>query len=96
MANDTRTPSGIIIALVCAGLVLGSLWMIIDGVRTGAWIQGAAALLSMPFFLVGAIGGLLGPDRLPEKSIADLIGWTAVDRVLSRPIRDWWSAPERP
>jgi len=91
MPTPERTPPGIALGLACAVFVIGSAWMLVDGVRTGAWLQSAAALLSIPFFLVGAVGGLLGPDRLPEKSIAELVGWPVVDRALNRPIREWFT-----
>lgn len=91
MSTFDRTRPGVVLGLVCAGFALGSLWMLVDGVRTGAWLQSAAALLSIPFFLVGAVGGLLGPDRLPEKCMAELVGWPVVERALNRPIREWFT-----
>lgn len=86
-----RTPVGIVLGLICAGFASGSLWVLVDGVRTGAWLQSVTALLSLFFFAIGAVGGLLGADRLPEKSIADLVGWPVAERALNRPVREWFT-----
>lgn len=77
------------IGLVCAALFLGGAWLIVDEVGAGRWFAALVTTFAMMFFAVGAIGGLLGAERLPDKSIAELVGWPVVERALNRPVRDW-------
>jgi hypothetical protein len=93
MRNSTsgRTPAGIVLGLICAALFVGGAWVLVGDVGAGRWFGVIVTLVAMVFFAVGAIGGLLGAERLPENSIAELVGWPTVERVLNRPLRDWFT-----
>lgn len=91
-----RTPAGVAIGLICGALFIGGAWIAIDGVLDGSWFGALAAVVAMVFFAVGAVGGLLGAERLPDRSIEDLMGWTSVSRALDRPVRDWFTPGRSP
>ncbi len=77
--------------VIFAGLFIGGMLVAVDEARQGNWIALLVTVFAIPFFAIGAIGGLLGPERLPNKSIAELVGWPAVERGLNRPIQEWFT-----
>lgn len=78
------------IGVIFAGLLVGGVLVALNEARQGNWLALLVALFAIPFFAIGTLGGLLGPERLPDKSIADLVGWPAVERALNRPLREWF------
>lgn len=86
-----RTAAGVAMGLICGSLFVGGAWVLVGDVGAGRWLGVLVTVVAMAFFAVGAIGGLLGAERLPDRSIADLVGWTSVSRGLDRPLRDWFT-----
>lgn len=86
----------VVIGVVCLVLLFGAGAMAVDAAARGAWLSVLSAVVGGVVFLIGAAGGLLGPQRLPEKSVAQLIGWEWLAGVLSRPLGGVrGSGPER-
>lgn len=80
----------ILVGVLCSALLLAGICVVVDEARRGHWAALLIAVFAIPFFAIGAIGGLLGPERLPDRSIAEIVGWSGVERGLNRPIREWF------
>lgn len=80
------------LGVIFAGLLIGGMLVAVDEARQGNWITLLVTVFAIPFFAIGAIGGLLSPERLPDKSIAELVGWSAVERAMDRPLRDLFTS----
>lgn len=71
--NRAERRDGVIVGLVCAGLACALAWHGVDELGNSDTTQGLMALAGAVFMLVGAVGGLLGPARLPSWSLHDLL-----------------------
>lgn len=69
----SESPGSVAFGVVCAGLLSLFAWYVVSTLLAGMLVDGLLALCCCPFFLVGAIGGVCGAHRLPDKSIAELV-----------------------
>ncbi len=74
---------GVTLGVICAALVALFASYGVIAMFAGDIFDGLMAVGCSLMFLVGAIGGLLGADRLPDKSIAQLVE-TPVNRLFRR------------
>lgn len=71
--TGTERRNGIVFGVICGSLAIVFIWFAVSSLLAGHLGGALMAVVPVVFMLVGAVGGLLGAEALPRRSLADLV-----------------------